>query len=188
MIERSPETETRTSPEARDADEIVGLPVIATNEGREIGRVKDVLFDPDEQALLGVMVSPSDSADDVMFLNRSHIRGLGNDAVTVESASALTHISMEARAKEIRDSGVHLKGANMLTEDGNALGTVDKIMIDGDCRITAYRARSGLLGLGGKNEIEASDVVKLGTDALIVRGSTAPGRLAAAPDLTPAPD
>ncbi len=171
MIDRLPETTAEAAPgAARDADEIVGLPIIATSEGREIGRVKDVLFDPDEQALLGVMVSPSDS-DDVMFLNRSQIRGLGNDAITVESASALTHISTEARAKEVRDSGIHLKGANMLTEDGNSIGTVDKIMIDSDCRISAYRARSGILGLGGKNEIEASDVVTLGADALIVRSS-----------------
>ena len=30
----------------RDANELMSMPVIATGEGRELGRVKDVLFDP----------------------------------------------------------------------------------------------------------------------------------------------
>jgi uncharacterized protein YrrD len=155
----------------RDADELIGMPVVATMEGRELGKVKDVLFDPDEQALLGLMVTPTGggTTEKALFVDRDDVVGLGHDAVTVEGVAALQSFSMQEHAQQVVDSGIHLKGAKLLTESGDELGTIDKILLGQDCEIVAYRAASGILGLGGKQEVSSEDVVKVGEDAVIVR-------------------
>jgi uncharacterized protein YrrD len=152
----------------RDASELLSKPVFATTEGREVGRVKDVLFDPDAQALLGLMVSPADGVDSEMFVQRDSIVGLGRDAVTVETAEAVEPLAQRAEAREIIETGIHIKGAKVFTEGGNSIGTIDKIYVEDNGDIACYGAASGLLGFGDKSEIDPNCVVKVGEDAIIV--------------------
>lgn len=154
--------------QGRDASELLSMPVVATNEGREVGRVKDVLFDPNEQALLGLMVSPSEGVESEMFVQRDSIVGLGRDAITVKTAEAVESLSNRADARGVIETGIHLKGAKVLTEGGNSIGTIDKIYVEENGDIACYSAGSGLLGFGNKSEIDPDCVVKVGEDAIIV--------------------
>lgn len=169
--EQEPETLRRRAAQERDAEELVGMPVVSTTAGKDLGRVKDVLFDPEEQALLGLMVTPTGggTTENVLFIDREDIVGLGHDAVTVETDEALQSFTMQERAQEVVNSGIHLKGAKIITESGDELGTIDKILLGQNCEIVAYRASSGIMGLGGKEEVSSADVVKIGADAVIVR-------------------
>ncbi|MEX0749201.1 MAG: PRC-barrel domain-containing protein [Dehalococcoidia bacterium] len=157
--------------QGRDANELLSMPVIAITEGKELGRVKDVLFDPAEHALLGVMVSPAGGMNGLMFLERAHIRAIGDNAITVRVSGVLDELASRPRAQEIIDSGLHLRGTPVVTETGNSLGTVDKILIDDGGNITAYHASSGLLGFGDKTDIMPHEVVSIGDDAIIVMAS-----------------
>jgi uncharacterized protein YrrD len=152
----------------RDASELLSKPVFATTEGREVGRVKDVLFDPDAQALRGLMVSPAEGVESEMFVERGNIVGLGRDAITVETAEAVEPLAHRAEAREVIETGIHLKGAKVLTEGGNSIGTIDKIYVEDNGDIVCYAAASGLLGFGDKSEIDPDCVVKVGEDAIIV--------------------
>jgi uncharacterized protein YrrD len=147
------------------------MPVIAVNEGKELGRVKDVLFDPDRHALLGVMVSPNAGMDTLKFVDREQIESIGDSAITVSASAALTEISARPRAQEIANSGLHLRGTPVVTETGNSLGTVDKILIDESGNITAYHASSGLLGFGDRTDVLPEEVISVGDDAIVVMHS-----------------
>ncbi len=162
---------------ARDANELVSLPVVGTDEGRELGHVCDVLFDPARQALLGLMVSSSDGPSEaVLFIDRDRIRGLGKDAVTVEGAASLQPVASQEHANAIVESGIHLKGTKVLTDGGDAIGTVDKIMLNDDGTIECYEATSGILGLGGRHDIFPNEVHTIGVDAIIVDATCADRR------------
>jgi uncharacterized protein YrrD len=155
----------------RDANELLSMPVIATSEGKELGRVKDVLFDPERHALLGVMVSPSTGMDSLKFVGRDQIQAIGDAAITVTGTGALREVSSQPRAREIVDSGLHLRGTNVVTETGNSLGTVDKILIDDTGSVASYHASSGLLGFGDKTDIMPREVISIGEDAIVVMQS-----------------
>lgn len=157
----------------RNASELMSLPVIATQQGREIGRVKDVLFDPNAHQLLGLMVTAAAAAESTMFLERDAIRSIGDDAVTVDSDDKLGAVASYPRVREIIDSGIHLKGAPVLTESGESLGRVDKIMVDEAGGVAAYEVSRGVLGLGGRKEIAPADVISIGEDAIIVSRAAA---------------
>jgi uncharacterized protein YrrD len=155
----------------REANQQLSKPVIPVNEGKELGRVKDVLFDPDRHALLGVMVSPNTGMDTLKFVDRDQIESIGDSAITVSGSSALTEVSSQPRAEEIVNSGLHLKGTSVVTETGNSLGTVDKILIDDTGNITAYHASSGLLGFGDRTDVLPDEVISVGDDAIVVTHS-----------------
>lgn len=160
----------------RDAKDLVSLPVVATAEGRELGRVKDVLFDPSEQQLVGLMVSPSSGADTSMFVARQRIRGIGGDAVTVDAADALVPVASDERARTIVESNIHFTGTKVLTESGDSLGKIDAIIVDDEGQISGYRASTGVLKFNEKNEIRRDQVIKVGEDAIIV-DATATGSI-----------
>lgn len=153
----------------RDANDLISMAVMNTTDGREVGRVKDVVFDPERHMLLGLMVTRTgDPNGTETFLEMQRIRGLGKDAVTVDDDAALQPLSEQAQAKKIVDSGIHLKGTKVLTETGDALGAVQRIRLNDDGSVAGYDVASGILGLGGHTEILPGEVEKIGEDAIIV--------------------
>ncbi|HZP57105.1 MAG TPA: PRC-barrel domain-containing protein [Dehalococcoidia bacterium] len=153
---------------ARDASELMSLPVIATAEGRELGKVSDLVFDPERHALLGFVVASREPAGTPMYLSTERVRGLGSDAVTVDDEGALEALAAQRRAREIADSGIQIRGAKVITRGGDALGTVDRIIVDDDGRIAEYQVRSGPFGIGGRTTLKPEDVVAMGPDAIVV--------------------
>ncbi len=152
----------------RDANELMSMPVIATGEGRELGRVKDVLFDPAQHALLGLMVTSAASAESTLFLDRTHITGIGQDAVTVDGEGDLEPFANVGRAREVVDSGIHLRGANVLTEGGDSIGKVDKVLVNEDGTVACYQVSKGVFGFGSRKALPPASVISIGEDAVIV--------------------
>ncbi|HEY7802739.1 MAG TPA: PRC-barrel domain-containing protein [Dehalococcoidia bacterium] len=153
----------------REVKELQGMHVLATKEGRDLGTVKEVLFDPERRAVLGLMVASSAYEGSQMFVDREHVHGFGGDAVTVDSEADLEGISSTSHARELVEGGVHLEGVKVLTEGGDSVGKIDKVLLDDSGQIAGYHASSGLLGLGGKHDIAPADVISVGPDAIVVR-------------------
>ena len=157
----------------RDVNDLRGMHVMATREGRDVGTVRDVLFDPDERAVLGIMVDSAADDGSRMFLPREQIRGFGERAVTVESEEDLAGIASAPRQREMIDHGVHLEGVKVITESGDALGKLDRVLLDDRGAIAGCHAKSGLFGLGHQRDIAPADIVSIGPDAVVVRDHAA---------------
>src|SRR5438128_12156162 len=112
-----------------NANDLLGLPVIATMEGRIMGRVKDVIFDPSEHQLLGVLVSRKHEPGGAAFLDRDSVRALGPHAVSVTREDDLRPLDANLRAKEVTESGIHLQSTPVLTELGEQVGQIREIII-----------------------------------------------------------
>jgi len=150
----------------RDVDDIVGMIVVATAEAREVGTVKDVLFEPKQLAVLGLMVAPEGAKDARMFVGREHIRGFGRDAVTIGSESDLQGFATRSREREVAASGMRLDGLRVMTERGDDMGKVKAVRIYPDATLARIKASRGFLR--GSRKIGAPDVVSIGRDRLIV--------------------
>lgn len=155
---------------AREANGLVSLPILDTSSGTELGRVKDVLFDTDAQAVYGLLVAAPAGE---MFLPRSSVRGYGTDAVTVSDPGAITPVVTEPRAQELMQSGIRLRGSKVVTEIGDALGTLDKIVIEDSGEVAEYVATKGILGLGTRTQFLPAHVRTIGADAIVVSGDIA---------------
>ncbi len=149
-----------------EATALISRPVIDTSHGRQLGRVKDAVFDPEQQVFLGLLVEARPGGD--MFLQRERIRAFGGDAVTVESESSLTPLVAEPRARAVVESGVHLRGSPVVTEEGEKLGSLDHIALNDDGSIACYSVSSGFLSLGDRIDILPSRVKTIGVDAIVV--------------------
>ena len=67
-----------------------------------------------------LMIASAAPDDAVLFLDRARIKGIGQDAVTVDGEGDLEPFANAGRAREVVDSGIHLRGANVLTEGGDS--------------------------------------------------------------------
>jgi uncharacterized protein YrrD len=109
-----------------------------------------------------------DQVQSQFFVNRQSIRAIGTDAVAVESGDALGGMESQAKAREVIESGIHLRGAKVISEEGNEIGKVDKVFVDETGMISGYRTSTGLLGFGQKDEITPDQVTTIGQDAIVV--------------------
>lgn len=151
-----------------DAASLRSLPVIATSEGRVLGRVKDALFDPQAHHLIGVLVSARGRGGGAALLDRARIRSLGPFAVTTASGDDLQPLETHGRAQAVAASRIHLQGAPVLAEDGERIGSVRRIWVSDDGEVERYESASGPLAISGRFSIEPAQVLAIGEDAMVV--------------------
>jgi uncharacterized protein YrrD len=154
----------------RDASGLITKEVLDTSGGTALGRVKDAIFDPDGHVLYGLIV---DTQNGDMSLGRESMLGFGEDAVTVENEESIRPLATETRARELMETGIHLRGTKVITEGGDSLGALGKIMLNDGFTISSYEASKGILGFGDKHEIRPAQVVKIGTGAIVVENAAA---------------
>jgi len=156
-----------------------GLPVVAIAEGRILGKAREAVFDPHEHTLIGLTVSGRNGKGDG-FVDCNRIRRLGPYAIVVSSAADVGSIDEHERAREVMSSGIRVRGADVLTDEGKPVGKLDRIWLRDDGRVTRYRASLGGFGLGRSHEIAPEDVVVIGEDVVIVAADAVDGTRPAA--------
>jgi uncharacterized protein YrrD len=105
------------------------LPVVSSAAAREMGRVKEVLFDTGADGLFGLVVSPPEKDGHLLLIPLTGIRSIGKDAVTVDSLTATEYFKNNGRTKEISLAGGNRGGMNVMTESGESVGKIDKMTI-----------------------------------------------------------
>jgi uncharacterized protein YrrD len=146
--------------------DLMDLPVVSNAAAREIGRVKEVLFNPAANALFGLVVSPDEKDGPLLLIPLRGIRSIGKDAVTVESLNVAEHFAENVLAQEISVAGGYHSGMNVMTESGESVGKIDKVTIKEDGTVASYHSSSGLFG--SKHDIEPSEVKSGSKDMIII--------------------
>lgn len=150
------------------------LPVVAVNQGRILGKVKDVVFDPATHTMIGLMLSGRNGRGE-NFIDAARVRRLGPYAVIVATEQDVMSIDEHARASEIVASGVRVRGADVMTDAGRPIGKIDKVWLRDDGTVLRYRASVGGWGLGRSHELEPKDIVVIGEDVVIVSSEAVDG-------------
>lgn len=154
--------------------ELAGLAVVTLAGGEKLGRIDDVVFNPANGLVTGFFVDRGGMFSKAKFLPAGDVQGLGDDALTTQSESALldgpSAITGEVAAKTMENLPV-------LNPEGTVLGKVADVGVDTVNLTVPYLVLSGSLlanALHGKPHLPISAVQTVGADSVIVSSSYDP--------------
>src|SRR5262245_43567567 len=94
--------------------DIIKKPVVARNNGAVIDRVKDAIFDTRDQNLIALLIDEARFFGKPKIIPFSRIRAIGEDAITVDDASAIETADKQPRAAEILEHNYTVQGRKLM--------------------------------------------------------------------------
>lgn len=156
---------------------LLGLQVIDITNGRAVGRVSRLLFDPAARRLAGFVVASGRWSREDQILEYARARGIGIHAITIQGAEALARPSAVPELQPLLRHPARIYGSRVLTEDGEWLGTVDELIVDersGQVVEVLLAPRNLAERLRGPLRLSSDPLVVVGEDAMVVRAGTRP--------------
>jgi uncharacterized protein YrrD len=157
-------------------NDVIGLKVITKDGGEKVENIDDILYDPREHRVIGLLVKAKGMFSDAQVIPIEDVQNIGPDAVMVASASVLKKSSeLGESTARIAQSEDYLTTTEVLTEDGKKLGrVVDLIFEPGTGQVEAFECSEGGLKTlqSGRKLFTPEDIVTVGKDATIVRSYT----------------
>ena len=156
----------------RRSQQFKSLAVISLDEGREIGRIRNLVINPQTSEVAAIIVQRRGLFGEQKVIPYARVVSVGNTALTVQKMANAERITSLPQILGLVKEDVHLKGVRVISEGGAALGHVQEFYVDtATGKITAFEV-SGVPGEGflkGKAMLPAGEVRTIGKDILIVR-------------------
>lgn len=157
------------------SEEILELAVISIEDGKEIGRVSDLVINPAKGSVEYLVIDNGSRYTGVKILPFKLVEGVGEYAVTIQSLSSITDLADEPDVNGLLEKNVRVKGTKVLTKKGKLIGSVSEFLIDESnegkiaaCEITPVNGGTG----GGM--IPADNIITFGKDVLVVGEESLP--------------
>jgi uncharacterized protein YrrD len=157
--------------------DLIGKPLVTVTHGEIIGRVKDVLIDPERFEIAALVLPGKLFSRETMIVPRHIIVVFGKDVILVKSNEVTVRDdSLESVASLIAVSG-QMKGRQMATEKGVRIGTVDDVMVDEGGRVVGYHlGRVSVPGpLAQTRQIPLDAATSVGPDLILVDSAKVEG-------------
>ncbi len=151
----------------KTSDAIKELAVFSIIDGKEIGKVKELLINPGEKTVAYFIVDIPNWHLGLKVIPLSLVEGIGEDAVMIESENIVKNLNEEPVGIELVERDIKLIGNKVLTNKGRVIGKVSEFYVDED-----NGQVSGLELVDSNNNIKGiipTDVtLTFGKDALVV--------------------
>lgn len=154
---------------------LLGLPVLELGHGTQIGEVQEVVLDLERAVVVGVVVVDATWFSGERGILFADLHGLGRDAVTVKSTSAVRDFAAVLAAPEAVRLGA-VCDKPVYTEAGEYLGVATDVVCDpGTGEIRFYELSDGLITdlLKGRLAMPLPPAQSVGAERLIVPESAA---------------
>lgn len=155
----------------RRAQDIIGLPVIEIETGKQVGTAKDFLIDRDWN-LQGLLLETKHWFSSPRFVEWDAIIALGEDAVTIPDEDSVRDLDDADSALFLASGSSKIKGLPVITVNGVQLGLVEDVYFGEEWgrKIVGYELTEGFLSdlKEGRKWLPSPDQVTLGEDAIIV--------------------
>lgn len=158
------------------ASSIIGLKVVSLRQGEDLGKVYDVVYDPEKRMVRAILIDEKGWGPDSRVILIKEIQNIGRDAITVSSAKVVK------KASEVPDpvAGVspttaQLKKMNLVSEKGTNLGRIADLSFDSNTgNVEETEISQGAINdlRYGRRKLAAKDIVKVGKDNIIVSAET----------------
>jgi uncharacterized protein YrrD len=150
--------------------DLIGKPLVLIASGEIIGKVKDVLVDP-ERFEIAALVLPGKLLSKVtMVLPRSAVQVFGKDVILIKGNEAMVRDdSLDRVASLIAVSG-QLKGRSVATEKGVRVGILNDVWVDENGKVVSYDLAKVLVEgpLAESKQIPLGATRSMGRDLIIV--------------------
>ncbi len=160
----------------RKGKDIIGKPVIAYDSGEKIETVVDLIFDQDDNCLLGFLIDEGGWFSNAKVLPLELVKAIGIDAVIIPTKDAIAISNEYAAIHKILEANNILNGTRIMTTDGRDLGTLIDFYFDEKTgRVEGYEASGGLFAdaYSGRSFVPAPQTLKIGEDVAFVPTETA---------------
>ncbi len=150
----------------RRGREIIGLPVVCLDSGKEVGIVRDLVWDPGARRVTHLLVEEKSFFPRAKYLDFREVCAIGEDAVTIPAAFLLKEEAPEGLLAS------QIPGVAAYTCSGKSLGTLEDLLISPPAgEVAGFELSGGLLGdlLTGRSIVSPHDVVVWGEEAVILR-------------------
>jgi uncharacterized protein YrrD/pyrimidine deaminase RibD-like protein len=160
----------------RKGREIIGKSVVSYDTGERFSSIQDLIFDQNDNRLLGFLVEEAGWFKDARILPLKEVQAIGLDAVVVATKDAVVESHQYDVALNILKQNNILKGTRIMTTDGRDLGTLIDLYFDERTGIVeGYEASGGLFAdvYSGRSFVPAPQTLKIGKDVAFVPSQTA---------------
>lgn len=154
--------------------DVIGLKIISVEEGKHIGEVEDIIFDPKSNEVKALLADKGGLFSDAKVILLEDTKSIGRDAVIVDSDKFLKKASeVEKPISNIAKENQYLTKTKVITEEGTDLGSISDLYFDaqtGD--VDYFEVSQGTFQniKSGTKKVKISDIVTVGEDAIVVRG------------------
>ncbi|MDI6690025.1 MAG: PRC-barrel domain-containing protein [Actinomycetota bacterium] len=151
--------------------DILDLPVVVLEEGKEIGKVKDVIFDPENMTLRVIAIGIKGLLGGVKFVLYEKVESIGENALILPNRDVLIPSKKAPEIKNLMEKKLGILNTPVLTRAGTRLGEVSDVIIHADSgALRELEVTRGWVKdiTRGRSGIPATMLVSVGEDAVIV--------------------
>ena len=156
--------------------DILGKPVVSYHTGERIDTVKDLVFDQNNNQLLGLLLEEAGWLSSAKVILLKNVQAIGPDAVIIPSQDSIVNANEIAVLEKILKHNNILKGTHIMTTDGRDLGTMIDLYFDEQTgSVEGYEVSGGLFAdaYSGRSFVPAIQTLKIGEDVAFVPSQTA---------------
>lgn len=110
--------------------QIVGLPVLSIVEVASLGKVEELVVNPDTGSVDFLILEPEQWYLEHRLISIHDVAGIGEDALTTETKTNVINISSVPNAIELVRKEIGVVGSQVITKKGRKNGGIDEIVID----------------------------------------------------------
>lgn len=141
--------------------ELLSLPVVTLNDRRQIGEVKDLIYDHAGNRIIGYMVEAGGWLRDGRGFLHSEMIRLDKDCLVINDESVVRNLRTIPQLAELLNNKNDLRGLRVEHEDGHPLGVIQDLVVDGETgEIMGYEVSDGVIQdlLDGRLTIPTKDI------------------------------
>lgn len=154
------------------ARDVIGLPVICVQTGKQVGNARDFLLS-DSWEIEALLLETKHWFSEATCIKWKDVIALGADAVTIESDEVIRPLEEAPEVSKSLLSGSHkIKGLPVLTVNGQQLGILEDVYLDPEWgkKVIGYELTEGFISdlKDGRKWLPLPESVTVGEDAIIV--------------------
>ncbi len=151
---------------------VKGLPVITMAEGKQVGKVDDLVVDPERKAVSWIRLHRGGMSllgGERLWVSTEAVRGVGGDAVTINAEADARTPADAPEVLALVKAKRGLIGSKVITEDGERLGEVCDFEFNPDTfALTSLSVPPGKGVAGDILTIAGDKLLTIGEDMILV--------------------
>lgn len=154
----------------RKSKKFIGMPVISLAEGQQIGVVKGLVVDPNQQKVAALLIDQKGWFRDQKFAPYAKVRSVGNDAITLDQSSVVEKGTSLPEILSLYKERLSIIGCRVLAENGSQLGQVEEFYVEGSSgNIVGLELSGNLINsmIKGKSFLDISFITTLGKELVV---------------------
>lgn len=116
----------------KTSKQILSLPIISINDGKELGTVKSLVVNPEFGTIDFITVYHEDWQISVKAVPFNKVIGIGDFAVTIESETNIIDLTEIPNANTLVTKNIKVNGARILSKKGQLIGKVAEYYVNED--------------------------------------------------------